>query len=150
MPATLWIMETSSASLGERSGSSPGSRAASIDLPDPGGPIISRLWPPAAAISTARLAVSIPLTSERSGARAASAIPAVSGGVSTWVPRKWLISDSRSVAASTSIRPAHAASPPWLAGQISPRSNVEAPIAAGRTPATGFNVPSSDNSPSAA
>ena len=64
----------------------------------------------------------------------ASATPAVSGGVSTWVPRKWLISDSRSAAASTSMRPAHAASPPWLAGQISPRSSVEAPIAAGSTP----------------
>ena len=92
----------------------------------------------------------MPFTSARSGARAASAMPAASGGVSTWVPRKWLISDRRSGAASTSIRPAHAASPPWLAGQISPRSSVEAPIAAGSTPATGFNVPSSDSSPSAA
>ena len=150
MPATLWIMLTSSASLGGRSGNRPGNRAASIDLPEPGGPIISRLWPPAAAISTARFAVSMPFTSARSGRAAASATPAVSGGVSTWVPRKWLISDSRSAAASTSMRPAQAASPPWLAGQISPRSNVEAPIAAGSTPATGFSVPSSDSSPSAA
>ena len=31
-----------------------GSRAASIDLPAPGGPFSSRLWPPAAAISSAR------------------------------------------------------------------------------------------------
>jgi hypothetical protein len=43
MPATLWIMLTSSASLGDSSGSRPGSRAANIDLPEPGEPIISKL-----------------------------------------------------------------------------------------------------------
>ena len=42
-------------------------RDANIDLPDPGGPIIRRLWLPAAAISRARLAVSWPLMSFRSG-----------------------------------------------------------------------------------
>jgi hypothetical protein len=40
----------------------PGRQLASSDLPAPGGPIISRLRPPAAAISSARLAVSSPLT----------------------------------------------------------------------------------------
>ena len=67
----------------------PGSRAASIDLPAPGGPTISRLWPPAAAISSARLAFSWPLTSRRSGkagvvavaaARAAPALRAAGSG----------------------------------------------------------------------
>ena len=48
-------------------GSSPAKRCASIDLPEPGGPTISRLWPPAAAISSARLAPAWPLTSARSG-----------------------------------------------------------------------------------
>ena len=43
-----------------------GSRAASIDLPAPGGPTINRLWPPAAATSSARLALSWPLMSARS------------------------------------------------------------------------------------
>jgi hypothetical protein len=43
MPATLWIMLTSSASNGLRSGSRPASRAASIDLPDPGDPITRML-----------------------------------------------------------------------------------------------------------
>src|SRR5262249_42787324 len=43
-----------------------GSRAASIDLPAPGGPTISRLWPPAAATSRARFALSCPLMSLRS------------------------------------------------------------------------------------
>ena len=143
-------MLTSSACWGVRSGSRPGSRAASIDFPEPGEPINSRLCPPAAAISSARLAVSMPFTSDRHGPRPASITPAGSGGVNTWVPRKWLISDSRSPAASTSIRPAQAASPPWLAGQIKPSSRVDAPIAAGSTPATAFSDPSRESSPSAA
>lgn len=52
------IAAVSMASDSLSGGSSPGRRAASIDLPVPGGPIISRLWPPAAAISSARLAFS--------------------------------------------------------------------------------------------
>ena len=36
-------------------------------LPDPGGPIISTLWPPAAATSSARLAIACPRTSRKSG-----------------------------------------------------------------------------------
>jgi hypothetical protein len=43
-----------------------GSRAASIDLPEPAGPISRRLWPSAAATSSARLALSWPLMSRRS------------------------------------------------------------------------------------
>src|SRR6185437_14673895 len=143
-------MLTSSASRGVRSGSSAGRRAASMDLPAPGGPTSSRLWPPAAAISSARRAVSMPFTSARSGPGGTSAAPAGSGGASTWVPRKWLMSDSRSVGASTSMRPANAASPTCAPGQISPRSRADAPIAAGSTPATGFSEPSSESSPSAA
>ena len=45
----------------------PGSRRASIVLPDPGGPTINRLWCPAAAISSARRAAGWPHTSRRSG-----------------------------------------------------------------------------------
>ena len=56
-------MLTSSISAGSSGGSSEGSRFASIDLPAPGGPIIRRLCPPAAATSSARLAVSWPLMS---------------------------------------------------------------------------------------
>ena len=43
-----------------KGGRMPGSRRASIVLPAPGGPIISRLWPPAAATSSARRAKSLP------------------------------------------------------------------------------------------
>ena len=39
-------------------GSNPGRRRASMVLPDPGGPSIRRLWPPAAATTRARLACS--------------------------------------------------------------------------------------------
>ena len=56
-------MLTSSISAGSSGGSNDGSRFASIDLPAPGGPIMRRLWPPAAATSSARLAVSWPLMS---------------------------------------------------------------------------------------
>ena len=43
-------------------------RSASMLLPLPGGPIISRLWPPAAAIVSARFGISWPRTSLRSSA----------------------------------------------------------------------------------
>ncbi len=45
----------------------PGKRDASMDFPEPGGPTISRLCAPAAAISSARLAASWPLMSRISG-----------------------------------------------------------------------------------
>ena len=66
-PATDATIDTSSASLGCSGGRMPGRHAASSDLPAPGGPLISRLWPPAAAISSARLATSWPFTCARSG-----------------------------------------------------------------------------------
>ncbi len=66
------------------------------------------------------------------------------------MPRKWLTTASKLGAASTSMRPAQAASPPWSAGQIRPRSCAEADIAAGSTPVTALTPPSSDSSPSAA
>ena len=49
----------------------PGSRRAIMVLPDPGGPINRRLWPPAAAISSARFANCCPRTSQRSSWRVA-------------------------------------------------------------------------------
>ena len=61
---------TSSAASGSSGGRIPGSRRASIVLPIPGGPARSRLWPPAAAISSTRLARSWPRTSPRSGTSA--------------------------------------------------------------------------------
>ena len=71
-PATEATMEVSSSSRGDKGGRSPGRRCASMDLPGPGGPENKRLWPPAAAISRARLASSWPFTSHRSGPGGAS------------------------------------------------------------------------------
>ena len=63
-PATEATIDTSSNSEGASGGRMEGSRA-SIDLPVLGGPTMSRLCPPAAAISSARLALSCPLISAR-------------------------------------------------------------------------------------
>jgi hypothetical protein len=44
-PAIDWIMPNSNASDGSSGGRMPESRAASIDLPEPGGPTISKVKP---------------------------------------------------------------------------------------------------------
>jgi hypothetical protein len=87
-PATEAIMETSSSSAGDSGGRIDGSRAASIDLPAPGGPIIKRLWPPAAATSSARLALSWPLMSMRSSSEPSASRTLGCGRDSTWLPLK--------------------------------------------------------------
>ena len=74
-PATDATIDTSSASDGSSGGRIPGRQAASSDLPAPGGPLISRLCPPAAAISSARLATSCPLTCCEVGAADRAARP---------------------------------------------------------------------------
>ncbi len=65
-PATLWILVVSMDSSKVIGGSMEGMRLASIVFPEPGGPIISMLWPPAADTSMARLTCSCPLTSAKS------------------------------------------------------------------------------------
>ena len=65
-PHTEWIAVASSASSNVSGGRMPGTRRAIIVLPAPGGPTIRRLWPPAAAISSARRASVCPLTSAKS------------------------------------------------------------------------------------
>ncbi len=66
-PATEAIIDTSRSSDGSSGGRMPGSLLASMDFPAPGGPIINRWWPPAAATSSARRADSWPRISARSG-----------------------------------------------------------------------------------
>ena len=122
-PAIEAIIEISRSSRGESGGRIEGRRAASMDLPAPGGPTISMLWPPAAAISSARLALSWPLMSFRSGMSPPPERIAGCGRDSTCVPRKWLASAIRLSGAMTgSSSPAHAASGPQAPGQISPRA----------------------------
>ena len=72
----------------EAAAGSRGGAAASIDFPAPGGPTISMLWPPAAAISSARLALSWPLMSFMSGMSPPPERIAGCGRDSTCVPRK--------------------------------------------------------------
>jgi hypothetical protein len=72
-------------------------------------------------ISTARLAVSLPLMSAMLGYRGASSESLASGGVRTCVPLKWLTRASKFGGASTSTSLAQAASGPWMPGQIRPR-----------------------------
>ena len=65
-PATLWILVVSSASSRVIDGRMVGRRRASMVLPAPGGPMSSRLWAPAAATSSARLAAAWLRTSAKS------------------------------------------------------------------------------------
>src|SRR5205814_2078659 len=123
-PATDWIIPSSKASAGSSGGRMPGSRAASIDFPEPGGPTIRRLWPPDAAISSARLALSWPLTSCRSSPAARDGASFAAGGGNSWVPLKWLTIARRLGAAMISTSPAQAASPPHSSGQMIPLARL--------------------------
>ena len=76
-PATLWILVVSSASSNVSGGNTPETRLASMVLPEPGGPIIRMLCPPAQAISKARLAVNCPRTSLKSAAPLCSVSPSI-------------------------------------------------------------------------
>ena len=75
-PATEWSWLASSASSRVGAGRIEGRRRASIVLPAPGEPTISRLWPPAAATSSARRACCWPRTSARSTPSTTSVGPA--------------------------------------------------------------------------
>ncbi len=66
MPQMEWILVMSIASSNVIGGMMVPIRLESIDLPEPGGPIIKMLWPPATATSMARFACCWPLTSEKS------------------------------------------------------------------------------------
>jgi hypothetical protein len=148
-PARLRIMLTSSISAGSSGGRIDGRRCASMDFPAPGGPITSRLWPPAAATSSARLALSWPLMSFKSGIVGSPASGAGCGRRIDCSPLKWLTSMRRSPGARIVMSAdAQAASAPQACGQMRPLPSAFAPIAAGSTPATGAMEPSSASSPS--
>jgi len=128
----------------------PGRRRASIVLPDPGGPTRSRLWPPAAAISSARRARPWPRTSARSASIPGPPASGAGAGVaaaSSSRPR--IESASWSVAAGWTERPGAIAASEWFAaGTIAAaRRSRSARSSVGRTPATGRSDPSSASSP---
>ena len=135
-------------------------RASSV-LPLPGGPVISILWPPAAATSSARLACSCPRTSARSTYRPARAsvplsaatpfIPDASSdtGAIRLLSCRCRISCPSASTGNTSTPCTSAASPASHAGantDLMPSSRATATI--GSTPFVWRNLPSSESSPS--
>ena len=142
-------MLVSNASAAVSGGSIDGRRAASMDFPAPGGPIISRLCAPAAAISSARLADSWPLTSLMSGNRVWLSVFCTVGKGMSCAPLKWLTRESRLSGATMLCKPDQAASEPLAAGQIRPLPLRLALTAAGRMPLTESSEPSSPSSPRA-
>ena len=68
-PAVACTCRTASRSLADSGGRMPGKRRSIALLPVPGGPVNSRLWPPAAATVSASFGVVWPRRSPRSGSR---------------------------------------------------------------------------------
>ena len=97
--ATEYIFVTSIASGCVSGGRTDGSALASSVFPDPGGPLISRLWLPAAATSSARFPFSWPRMPEMSNAVAASfgasTLSSYSTGAMSASPRRYWISPDR-------------------------------------------------------
>ena len=128
-----------------------GSRAASIVPARRGGPTIKRLWPPAAATSSARLALWLPLMFARSSCGPFAGRPTWAGGRdSTCVPLKWLASWISELDAMISISGAWPT--PLLARMrrdtSSPRCAHWRPSPPSATPATGAIEPTRPSSPS--
>ena len=121
-PVTPAIRATSSASATASGGRIEGSRLAASDLPAPGGPIISRLWPPAAATSSACRRCGWPRRSARSGAPAGGSRrrSSGSGGSGRHSPATSAGSSARLCSVSTSRPRASAASGPFSDGQHDP------------------------------
>jgi len=125
---------------------------ASIVLPDPGGPIIKRLWLPLTAISMALFVCACPLISEK-----LSPVPVPPSSPSAFTVRnssrdspplkKWTIS-RRCLAPKILMSCTTDASLPFSCGTIMfAIFSLRASIAVGKIPRTLFILPSSDNSP---
>ena len=134
------------------SGRIPGRRFASIDLPEPGGPMSRILCPPAAAISSARLAVRCPRTSEKSSGIVAMPARNSSGsktvGAIVCVPARWASSSDTDETPSTVTPETTDASSAFSRGTytvVRPASRAASTI--GSTPRTGRSSPESDSSP---
>ena len=152
-PAAPWTCVISIASSSVGGGRIPGRRRASIVLPAPGGPTISRLWPPAAAISSARRASAWPRTSARSGARPArGARRGRRRRPARAPPRRGADRAARRASAPpiTSSPSTSAASGAFAAGRAAAEPAARAPSAIASAPRTGLISPQSDSSPQTA
>ncbi len=123
-------------------------------FPLPGGPDMSRLWPPAAATSRARLACSCPLMWVRSvsvgdASRSAETVSAGAYSGTSLSPRRWATSwPSDSAGSILRPPPARAASAALDDGTYTSGSPAcRAMMAIGRTPFVGRRWPSRDSSP---
>ena len=146
-PTAECTIVTSSARARSSGGSRPGRRDASIVLPAPGGPM-NRVWcPPAAATSSACLAIGWPCTSARSG----TAVDASSGGrAGSWSghgasPRSTSTNSPRLAMRRTRPSAATDASAALAIGTTTSRSPSAPTI--GATPFTGRSDPSRPSSP---
>ena len=126
-------------------------RRASIVLPEPGGPIIITLCPPAAAISNARLTCICPFTSAKSSAYSlccASASIVGSMGFISNCPLSSAATCCNEPTGITSIPSTTAASTAFSSGTYirrNPRSRASAVM--GNTPFTPRTSPLSESSP---
>ncbi|MNV66321.1 hypothetical protein D3C71_1590680 [compost metagenome] len=118
-------------------------------LPAPGGPTISKLWPPAAATSRARRAPGCPRTSDRQGIGAASGQGLGSASGSMQTPAAWAATSARLRADSTRKPGTQAACSALPAGRISVASGASraTPNAMTSGAATGTRAPVKDSSP---
>ena len=151
-PATLCSRVTSIASARLSVGRIDGSRRASIVLPVPGAPSISRLCPPAAAISSASNGISWPRTSARSGSRDRRRRTGLRPGIAG-------IGRPRSTpAASVRLRTGTIWSPPtsaasrarWRGTNSRAQPARRAPSATASMPGESRSSPPSDSSPNTA
>ena len=152
-PAAPWTFVISMASAIVGGGRIPGSRRASIVLPAPGGPIISRLWPPAAAISSARARVGLAahVGEVGTGVRRPWGRRAGSAGSASRSPRS-SSSSSDSVGTPTTSSPsARAASGAFATGtSIRSHARARAASAIASAPRIGRISPESESSPQTA
>ena len=137
-----------------RGGRIDGSRRAASDLPAPGGPTISRLWPPAAATSSA----SAQVRAGRAGRRGRAPGPAPFGARPAVGGRRRLASAAQRPPTARAARagspvapPASAASGPFAAGTaIACAPSPPAASAIASAPGTGRIEPSRASSPASA
>ena len=154
-PATEWMRVTSSASSGVRGGRMDGIRRASIVLPAPGDPTMSRLCPPATATSIARFAPSWPFTSAKSSPEsrfaATHAARSVRTGVSGSAPERKSTASRRLRTGYTSMPSTTDASSAFSSGTRMPRfpmRRISSTI--GRMPRTRRTSPDNASSPASA
>ena len=151
MPAAECTPRISRNSSASGAGRIVGIRFAISDFPEPGGPIISRLCPPAAATSTARRMAAWPLTSAKSGWPSADVTSGAGFGISGVAfdsPLRNRNAPSSVSAGMASMPPTSEASSAEARGRMTPRRPaLRARIAIATPPRRGRVAPLRPSSP---